>query len=98
MCCSFRRAGLEAEPDLTAYGSPLIDVAFHEWLGLFPYWAFGRTNEAYAVDSGPSICSRRGAGDRPARLRGLSRLMMSQYPVGSWWMASPSSASEETWR
>jgi Pentapeptide repeats (8 copies) len=30
--------------------------------------------EAYPVDSGPSICSRRGAGDRPARLRGLSRL------------------------
>ena len=54
--------------------------------------------EAYPVDSGPSICSRRGAGDRPARLRGLSRLMMSQYPVGSWWVASPSSASKETWR
>ena len=54
--------------------------------------------EAYPVDSGPSICSRRGARDRPARLRGLSRLMMSQYPVGSWWVASPSSASKETWR
>src|SRR5580658_2673746 len=33
--------------------------------------------EAYPVGSDPSICSRRGAGDRPARLRGLSRLMMS---------------------
>jgi len=54
--------------------------------------------EAYPVGSGRSICSRRGAGDRPVRLRGLSRLMMSQYPVGSWWVASPSSASKETWR
>jgi len=61
--------------------------------GLVPY-----IKEAYPVDSGSSICSRRGAGDRPARLRGLSRLMMSQYPVGSWWVASPSSASKETWR
>ncbi len=35
-------------------------------------------DEAYPVDSGASICSRCGAGGRPALLRGLSRLMMSQ--------------------
>jgi hypothetical protein len=34
--------------------------------------------EAYPVDSGSSICSRRPAWGRPALLRGLSRLMMSQ--------------------
>jgi lipoprotein-anchoring transpeptidase ErfK/SrfK len=59
---------------------------------------YGIGVETYPVGSGPPICSRRGARDRPARLRGLSRLMMSQYPVGSWWVASPSSASKETWR
>jgi uncharacterized SAM-binding protein YcdF (DUF218 family) len=45
---SFRRAGLEVEPwpvyDLTDSGSPVINVALHEWLGLFAYWAFGRTS------------------------------------------------------
>lgn len=45
---SFRRAGLEVEPwpvyDLTDSGSPIINVALHEWLGLFAYWAFGRTS------------------------------------------------------
>jgi uncharacterized SAM-binding protein YcdF (DUF218 family) len=44
---SFRRAGFEVEPwpvyDPTRPG-PLIDVAFHEWLGLFAYWALGRTS------------------------------------------------------
>jgi Methyltransferase domain len=35
-------------------------------------------NEAYPVDSGLSICSRRRAWGRLALLRGLSRLMMSQ--------------------
>src|ERR1700683_4486196 len=48
MSCSFRRGGFEVEPwpvyDPTASGSPLIDVALHEWLGLFAYWAFGRTS------------------------------------------------------
>ena len=38
----------------------------------------GQSLEAYPVVSGPSICSRRGAGGLPALLRGLSRLMMSQ--------------------
>jgi uncharacterized SAM-binding protein YcdF (DUF218 family) len=45
---SFRRAGFEVEPwpvyDLTDSGSPVIDVALHEWLGLFAYWVFGRTS------------------------------------------------------
>jgi uncharacterized SAM-binding protein YcdF (DUF218 family) len=45
---SFRKAGFEVEPwplyDLTDSGSPLIDVALHEWLGLLSYWAFGRTS------------------------------------------------------
>jgi uncharacterized SAM-binding protein YcdF (DUF218 family) len=45
---SFRRAGFEVEPwpvyDLTDSGSPVIDVALHEWLGLFAYWAFDRTS------------------------------------------------------
>ena len=45
---SFRRAGFEVEPwpvyDLTVSGAPLIDVAFHEWVGLFAYWALGRTS------------------------------------------------------
>jgi len=45
---SFRKAGFEVEPwpvyDLTVSGSPIIDVALHEWLGLFAYWAFGRTS------------------------------------------------------
>jgi uncharacterized SAM-binding protein YcdF (DUF218 family) len=45
---SFRRAGFEVEPwpvyDLIASDSDLIDVARHEWLGLFAYWAFGRTS------------------------------------------------------
>src|SRR5262249_15580584 len=50
--------------------------------GRRPNLADSTLREAYPVGSGPSICSRRGAGDRPARLRGLSRLMMSQYPVG----------------
>jgi lipoprotein-anchoring transpeptidase ErfK/SrfK len=36
------------------------------------------SEDAYPVDSGSSICSRRGACGRPALLRGLSRLMMSQ--------------------
>ena len=38
----------------------------------------GREKEAYPADSGSSICSGCGAPDRPALLRGLSRLMMSQ--------------------
>jgi hypothetical protein len=40
--------------------------------------AGGLLYDAYPVDSGSSICSRRGACGRPALLRGLSRLMMSQ--------------------
>jgi uncharacterized SAM-binding protein YcdF (DUF218 family) len=44
---SFRRAGFEVEPwpvyDMTVSGSPVSDVAFHEWVGLFAYWALGRT-------------------------------------------------------
>jgi hypothetical protein len=48
---SFRRVGLEvalAVYDLTDSGSPVINVALHEWLGLFAYWAFGRTKRAPA--------------------------------------------------
>jgi uncharacterized SAM-binding protein YcdF (DUF218 family) len=45
---SFRRVGLEVEPwpvyDLTDSGSPAMNVALHEWVGLFAYWAFGRTS------------------------------------------------------
>jgi uncharacterized SAM-binding protein YcdF (DUF218 family) len=44
---SFRKAGFEVEPwpvyDLTVSDSGLPN-AFHEWLGLFTYWAFGRTS------------------------------------------------------
>jgi uncharacterized SAM-binding protein YcdF (DUF218 family) len=44
---SFRRAGFEVEPwpvyDLTVSDSGLPN-AFHEWLGLFTYWALGRTS------------------------------------------------------
>jgi uncharacterized SAM-binding protein YcdF (DUF218 family) len=44
---SFRKAGFEVEPwpvyDLTV-SAPTMDVARHEWLGLFAYWAFGRTS------------------------------------------------------
>jgi uncharacterized SAM-binding protein YcdF (DUF218 family) len=45
---SFRKAGFVAEPwpvyDLTVSGSPNMNVARHEWLGLFAYWTFGRTS------------------------------------------------------
>jgi uncharacterized SAM-binding protein YcdF (DUF218 family) len=45
---SFRRAGFEVDPwpvyDLTVSSSATMDVARHEWLGLFAYWAFGRTS------------------------------------------------------
>jgi hypothetical protein len=30
--------------DLTVSGSANMNVARHEWLGLFAYWAFGRTS------------------------------------------------------
>jgi uncharacterized SAM-binding protein YcdF (DUF218 family) len=44
---SFRKAGVEVEPwpvyDLTVSDSGLPN-AFHEWLGLFTYWALGRTS------------------------------------------------------
>jgi uncharacterized SAM-binding protein YcdF (DUF218 family) len=44
---SFRRAGVEVEPwpvyDLTVSDTGLPN-AFHEWLGLFTYWALGRTS------------------------------------------------------
>jgi uncharacterized SAM-binding protein YcdF (DUF218 family) len=45
---SFRKAGFEVDPwpvyDLTVSGSATMDAARHEWLGLFAYWAFGRTS------------------------------------------------------
>jgi uncharacterized SAM-binding protein YcdF (DUF218 family) len=45
---SFRKAGFLVEPwpvyDLTVSGPPTMDAARHEWLGLFAYWAFGRTS------------------------------------------------------
>jgi uncharacterized SAM-binding protein YcdF (DUF218 family) len=45
---SFRKAGFVVEPwpvyDLTVSGRPTMDVARHEWLGLFAYWAVGRTS------------------------------------------------------
>jgi uncharacterized SAM-binding protein YcdF (DUF218 family) len=45
---SFRKAGFEVEPwpvyDLTVSDSPNMNAARHEWLGLFAYWAFGRTS------------------------------------------------------
>jgi uncharacterized SAM-binding protein YcdF (DUF218 family) len=45
---SFRKAGFVVEPwpvyDLTVSGPPTMDAARHEWLGLFAYWAFGRTS------------------------------------------------------
>jgi uncharacterized SAM-binding protein YcdF (DUF218 family) len=45
---SFRKASFEVEPwpvyDLTVFGSPTMDAARHEWLGLIAYWAFGRTS------------------------------------------------------
>jgi uncharacterized SAM-binding protein YcdF (DUF218 family) len=45
---SFRKAGFVVEPwpvyDLTVSGSPTMDAGRHEWLGLFAYWAFGRTS------------------------------------------------------
>jgi uncharacterized SAM-binding protein YcdF (DUF218 family) len=48
---SFRKAGVEVEPwpvyDLTVSDSPLTNVALHEWLGLFAYWAFDRTSALF---------------------------------------------------
>jgi uncharacterized SAM-binding protein YcdF (DUF218 family) len=45
---SFRKAGFEVEPwpvyDQPDSDSQVITVALHEWLGLFGYWAFGRTS------------------------------------------------------
>jgi uncharacterized SAM-binding protein YcdF (DUF218 family) len=45
---SFRKAGFVVEPwpvyDLTVSGWPTMNAARHEWLGLFAYWAFGRTS------------------------------------------------------
>jgi uncharacterized SAM-binding protein YcdF (DUF218 family) len=48
---AFRKAGFEVEPwpvcDLALSGAPLTDVPLHEWLGLFAYWALGRTNALF---------------------------------------------------
>ena len=45
---SFRKAGFRVDPwpvyDPTVPGSSNMIVARHEWLGLFAYWAFGRTS------------------------------------------------------
>jgi uncharacterized SAM-binding protein YcdF (DUF218 family) len=45
---SFRRAGFEVEPwpiyDQTDSGWLMSTAALHEWLGLFTYWALGRTS------------------------------------------------------
>jgi uncharacterized SAM-binding protein YcdF (DUF218 family) len=50
---SFRRAGFAVEPwpvyDLALSGAPLTDVALHEWLGLFAYWALGRTSAVFPI-------------------------------------------------
>jgi len=84
---------------VTVYNEPSLSGDFQiDPSGFVSLHPEGGGPETYPVGSGPPIFSRRGARDRPARLRGLSRLMMSQYPVGSWWVASPSSASKETWR
>jgi uncharacterized SAM-binding protein YcdF (DUF218 family) len=48
---SFRKVGLEVEPwpvyDLTVSDAPPTNVALHEWLGLFAYWAFDRTSALF---------------------------------------------------
>src|SRR5262249_2231601 len=57
---SFRKAGFEVEPwpvyHLTIPDSPRTNVAVHEWLGLFAYWAFGRTSALFP--SGPAVVWR----------------------------------------
>jgi uncharacterized SAM-binding protein YcdF (DUF218 family) len=51
---SFRRAGVEVESwpvyDQTDSGSPVLNVALHEWVGLFTYWVLGRTSALVPSD------------------------------------------------
>ena len=54
--------------------------------------------EAYPVDSGTSICGRLGGKAFALGFLGFSRLMMSQYVVGTWLEARPSRVSNDAWR
>ena len=55
-------------------------------------------SEAYPVDSGTSICGRLGGKAFALGFLGFSRLMMSQYVVGTWLEARPSRVSNDAWR
>ena len=62
------------------------------------YFFEGLFSEAYPVDSGTSICGRLGGKAFALGFLGFSRLMMSQYVVGTWLEARPSRVSNDAWR
>ena len=75
----------------------LFDNLIGSLVGLKMSWSGARV-EAYPVDSGASICGRLGGKAFALGFLGFSRLMMSQYVVGTWLEARPSRVSNDAWR